>query len=590
MYLIITIVLILTPKWLIAADIINITPNQEKYAIGKYIDILEDPEKKVTIEEVTNPENAKRFRPSQVDTPAFGITKSAYWIRFTLKNQSDKPTQLFLELAIPRIENVNFFIQTNDGIFIQKKGGTMIAYIERDVKHRHHVFSILLEPNEQKTFYMQAYSRGTIIQFPLSLLTLDKLHEDQIKENMVLGLFIGILLAMLFYNLFLYFSLKESMYFYYVISLFILVPVTMDLEGLSSEYFWPTKPIFAKYMYQIWQALYFITITYFAKTFLNTKSTIRVHFTLKITIFIQIMIAVIEIFFPTHFITSFRMGFTLLHAFILLVVGLIRWYSEYQPARLYVLASFSFLMGVILLALERLGFTARTFLTVHGWQVGSLLEMLLFSLALADKINYLKQTAFESQQLVLQLQEEANAQLELKVAQRTRAIEQSPVSIVITDLNGLIEYVNPKFTELSLYSFEEVKGRNSNFLKSGNTPFETYEELWKSIQSGKEWKGIFHNKKKNGDLYWEQASISPLLDANGKITHYVGVKEDITERLKMESALKEEKEKSDNLLHNILPEAVASELKKMDCMPLDIIEKRVCCLLILKALQGLQSL
>lgn len=117
--------------------------------------------------------------------------------------------------------------------------------------------------------------------------------------------------------------------------------------------------------------------------------------------------------------------------------------------------------------------------------------------------------------------------------------EQSPASIVITDLTGEIKYVNKKFTDVTGYTNDEVIGQNPRVLKSGYTPPEKYRELWETIASGKEWRGEFQNKKKNGELYWELASISPLRDAEGKITNYLGVKENITLRKEMEISLRE---------------------------------------------------
>lgn len=110
----------------------------------------------------------------------------------------------------------------------------------------------------------------------------------------------------------------------------------------------------------------------------------------------------------------------------------------------------------------------------------------------------------------------------------SQAVEQSPASVVITDTSGAIEYVNPKFSKLTGYSFTEVVGKNPRILKSGEKTAEEYKELWDTITSGKEWRGTFHNKKKNGELYWESASISPIKDSKGNITHFVAVKEDIT--------------------------------------------------------------
>jgi PAS domain S-box-containing protein len=118
------------------------------------------------------------------------------------------------------------------------------------------------------------------------------------------------------------------------------------------------------------------------------------------------------------------------------------------------------------------------------------------------------------------------------------AVEQSPVSIVITDTSGTIEYVNPHFTELTGYSQEEAIGLNPRILKSGDTSNEEYRQLWETIRGGGEWRGEFHNRKKDGDLYWEQAYISPIRDNNYCITHFIAIKEDITERKQLESQLR----------------------------------------------------
>jgi PAS domain S-box-containing protein len=123
-----------------------------------------------------------------------------------------------------------------------------------------------------------------------------------------------------------------------------------------------------------------------------------------------------------------------------------------------------------------------------------------------------------------------------------KAVEQSQVSIVITDTSGNIEYVNPKFEDVTGYTLEEVIGKNPRLLKSGLTDQSLYFELWSKISNGENWSGIFHNKKKNGELFFESASISPITDDMGNIKHYVAVKEDITELTKAQLELKNYKE------------------------------------------------
>ncbi|MBT4398092.1 MAG: PAS domain S-box protein [Bacteroidetes bacterium] len=117
------------------------------------------------------------------------------------------------------------------------------------------------------------------------------------------------------------------------------------------------------------------------------------------------------------------------------------------------------------------------------------------------------------------------------------AVTQSPSVIVITDLKGNLEYVNPKFTELTGYTSEEAIGKSANILKSGDQPDTVYNELWEAISSGKVWLGEFHNKKKNGEFFWESVSISPIIDEQGVAINYIKVAKDITEHKKAESEL-----------------------------------------------------
>jgi hypothetical protein len=144
---------------------------------------------------------------------------------------------------------------------------------------------------------------------------------------------------------------------------------------------------------------------------------------------------------------------------------------------------------------------------------------------------------------------------EEEIRKLSRAVEQSPLAIIITDTNGAIEYVNPHFYKVTGYTADEMMGENPRILKSGETPDDGYRKLWETISSGKEWHGEFHNKKKNGELYWEHASISPIRDEKGIITHYIAIKEDITNRKKMQQELvvaKEKAEESDKMKSEFL--------------------------------------
>jgi diguanylate cyclase (GGDEF)-like protein/PAS domain S-box-containing protein len=119
----------------------------------------------------------------------------------------------------------------------------------------------------------------------------------------------------------------------------------------------------------------------------------------------------------------------------------------------------------------------------------------------------------------------------------SQAVEQSSASVVITDSDGVIEYVNPAFTRISGYDATDVIGQKPSLLRSGRVPKETYEDLWATITGGRAWKGEFHNRRKDGSLYWERATIAPIRAGEGEITHFVAVKDDITDWKNVEQEL-----------------------------------------------------
>ena len=137
---------------------------------------------------------------------------------------------------------------------------------------------------------------------------------------------------------------------------------------------------------------------------------------------------------------------------------------------------------------------------------------------------------------------------EEEIIRLSSAVKQSPSVIAITNTKGIIEYVNPKFTELTGYTYDEALGVKSNVLKSGSQPKSVYTKLWNTITNGETWKGEFHNKKKDGSLFWEYASISPIFDKNGKIINYIKVAEDITHKKQSAKALQQSEQKYQKLI------------------------------------------
>jgi PAS domain S-box-containing protein len=186
------------------------------------------------------------------------------------------------------------------------------------------------------------------------------------------------------------------------------------------------------------------------------------------------------------------------------------------------------------LALRAIGAGADSYLLKDHLQQHELVRAIRCAIERQRAIASSRRTIYQHEQRHHHMLE-----IEEQLRKLSRAVEQSPSSIVITNLNGDIEYVNPKFTQVTGYTFEEVLGQNPRVLKSGELPPEEYRRMWEAIHAGKEWRGEFHNRKKSGELFWEFASISPIVNAEGIPTHFLAIKEDITARKRAEEEVRQ---------------------------------------------------
>jgi len=184
---------------------------------------------------------------------------------------------------------------------------------------------------------------------------------------------------------------------------------------------------------------------------------------------------------------------------------------------------------------------------VHVYSEKQIKNIITFLVQLTETIGNigLKNLKIIENLKALEIEKNKLKESEEKIREFSQAVEQSPATIVITNLNGEIEYANPKFTQITGYTLKEALGENPRILKSGETSGQEYTKLWETISSGKVWRGVFHNKKKNGEYYWESASISAIKNKDGEISRYLAVKEDITKQKKIEQELITAKEKAE---------------------------------------------
>jgi len=213
---------------------------------------------------------------------------------------------------------------------------------------------------------------------------------------------------------------------------------------------------------------------------------------------------------------------------ILLMVGLMSWYelTDYLPSNTILFFTILFFLGFSFVLVQK-----RRAAILEGNKTKDINEQL----------EYLVRERTQK----LQNEIEEHIRTEGKLRKLSRAVEKSPASVVITDHRGTIEYVNPKFTELTQYTEDEAIGQNPSMLNSGKHTREFYKDMWTTILTGKQWLGEFCNKKKNGEIFWEKAAIAPIKNDQGKFTHFVAVKEDITAQKSMLRELRQAKESAD---------------------------------------------
>jgi len=161
---------------------------------------------------------------------------------------------------------------------------------------------------------------------------------------------------------------------------------------------------------------------------------------------------------------------------------------------------------------------------LSSYPIVTLLGPIFLLIAIILAVYYLRISRRLRVQIALQ------ERMDVMLRKLSSAVENSPASIVITDHEGVIEYVNPAFSSLTGYGADEALGQNPRILKGGEQPDEFYREMWETLLRGEVWRGEFHNKHKDGTLFWEAASISPIIDAHGNISHFVAVKENITDK------------------------------------------------------------
>ena len=377
------------------ADAIEFTQDTRSLPLGRAMQVLEDPTNTLTIADVSAPAAATQFKPHDKDTLNAGYSRSVFWLKVNLRYQPKLPeTQRtwLLELAYPPLDHLDLYLPDSTGNYrLAGRTGDALAFSSREIRQNNYLFKVDFTPGETKTVYLRLQSEGSI-QAPLTLWSSTAYLEQQPLRLYVLGLIYGVLLGMLVYNLFIYLSVRDTSYLYYIFYIASFGLYQLSVNGAAVEYFWPNNPWWANAAtpFMIGSAALFGSL--FARSFLHTAQHSRWINRLLLAL-VACGAVVMLLSLMTSYALALRLatGLALVFTVTIFVAAIKAWYCGQRVARYFIIAWSAFLLGGVVNTLMVLGYLPNVFLTMYASQIGSAIEVALLSLALADRINAMRE-------------------------------------------------------------------------------------------------------------------------------------------------------------------------------------------------------
>jgi HPt (histidine-containing phosphotransfer) domain-containing protein/PAS domain-containing protein len=412
----------LAPGLVFSAARIELDLNQEHYVLSRDVEFLEDPEASLTLDDLLQSDPKRNWFLFQGGIPNFGFSSKAYWLRFGLKNSSDRDQVWFLELAYPLHDHVDLYTVLQDGSYQRTSTGDRLLFAQRDIQFRNFVFRLDLPAGAHQDFYMRTHSESSL-QFPVNLWSPERFAEMVSGEQLALGIYYGSMLVIALYNLFIYISLRNSLYLYYIFYILSFGTYQFALNGLAFQYFLPNQPELAGRFLPWVGSLTAVFGLVFSRRFLQTTLHCpRFDWILKALQLTALVFLGVSMFASYTVSIIFGALVAALTAPALEIAGIIALRRGYRPARYFVLAFSAVLTGITIFHISRMGFFPSSPFLDYANQIGSLLEVILLSLALADKIKT-EQVQYQKKIEVLNAElEDHIANVEAEVEEKTRDI------------------------------------------------------------------------------------------------------------------------------------------------------------------------
>jgi len=374
--------------------------------LGRSLQVFEDVGGQASISQVRAQAAAGHFQPHDKATLNAGYSHSVFWLKIDLQYRPTNPSAQrtwLLELAYPPLDHLDLYLPDAAGDYqLIRQTGDALPFATREVRQNNYLFNLDFTPDQKQTVYLRLQSQGSI-QAPVTLWSSTAYLEEQPVRLYVLGLIYGVLLGMLVYNLFIYLSVRDTSYLYYIFYIASFGLYQLSVNGAAVQYFWPSNPWWANAATPFFIGCAGLFGSQFARSFLQTATHSRWLDRLLLAL-VAFSALVVGLSLMTSYALALRLATALALTFtvVIFAAGIFAWLRGLRVARYYIIAWSAFLLGGIVNTLMVLGYLPNVFLTMYSSQIGSAIEVALLSLALADRINAMReqqaQTLFDAGQ------------------------------------------------------------------------------------------------------------------------------------------------------------------------------------------------
>ncbi len=397
------------------AATLHLDATGDTYPLAQHTTVLHDATGSLTLDEVRARARAGEFAPLPQQRSNFGYVDGALWFHFTAGNDGAATQRWLLAIEYALLDHVTLHRIDPQGRVGTRESGDRTAFSTRDADLRYLNFALDLPSGEPSEFYLRVQSQSSM-QVPLVLARPDVYMERLLPANIGLGVYYGVLIALLLYNLILWVSVGDRNFLWYVLYVASLGVLLLCLNGLAFQYFWPTQPDWGNLAIPLFIALSNLCMLQFSRSFLELGKHAPIADRVVLVFMLAAALPLLgTLLLSYRVVIQFQTVLALLIAPVIFVCGLLC-VRRYAPARHFLVAWSALLIGVVVFAAVSLGMLPKTPLTEYSMQLGSAAEMILLSFALAYRINVLKA---ENERI----QDEARGHLEARVRARTAELD-----------------------------------------------------------------------------------------------------------------------------------------------------------------------